>query len=255
MVLLKNTRGPALILTLNRPDSLNALSRELLEELRKAWIAFDRDKTLRIAILTGAGQRAFCAGADLKEMAEERKRGGRRAPRPKGIHKGLDVKKPVICAINGVAVGGGLELAMACDLRIAAEHAKLGLTEVKRALIPAGGGTQRLPRLIPVGKAMEMLLTGETITAAEALSLGLLNRVVPGDGLVETAFELADRIAANGPLAVQAVKRAVREGLDLPFKKALNLETQLIDRIRESRDAADGIAAFAEKRKPDYRGK
>lgn len=250
-VLLRESRGRVLTLALNRPDSLNALNTELLEALRRAWVDFNRDRALWVAVLTGTGDRAFCVGADLKEIHVQ---GPRRKKRPGGIHRGMVVRKPVICAINGTAVGGGLELAMACDLRIAADHAKLGLTEVKRALIPAGGGTQRLPRLVPMGKAMEMLLTGETITAQEALALGLVNRVVPIAELPSAAAAMAEKLCENGPLAMQAIKRAVGEGLEKPLQEGMALESELIQLIRKTKDSREGIAAFVQKRKPDYRG-
>ncbi|MBI2889711.1 MAG: enoyl-CoA hydratase/isomerase family protein [Nitrospirae bacterium] len=239
-------RGHVLRLTLNRPEVLNALNVATLEALRKAWLAFDRDDDLWVAILTGVGERAFCVGADLKELAARSRTGGTR--RPRGIHKGVRVRKPVICAINGLALGGGLELALACDLRIAAEDAQLGLPEVHRGLIPGGGGTQRLPRLIPTGKALEMILTGESVTAKEALAIGLVGRVVPREALQREADQLADKLCAAGIEPLLAAKAAVTRGLQMPLDRALELESTLARRLARSRQAAVRLTKFAEKR-------
>ncbi len=221
------------------------------------------DSALRVAILTGAGDRAFCAGADLSELAElyrsmtpiERRERAEREPGLGGITRNLDPGKPVIAAIGGHCLAGGLELALACDLRVAAEHATFGLPEVRRGIIPGAGGTQRLPRVVPMAVAMEILLTGAAIDARAALRAGLVNRVVPAERVLDEARVLAERIAACAPLAVQTARQAARQGRHLPLEEGLRLEQHLAEPLRTSRDAREGISAFVEKRTPNFEGR
>lgn len=252
-----------LLVMMDRPEARNALNREMGMALTEAWQAFQADPNQRVAILTGVGDKAFCAGADLKEMRSvygsmtplERRERGERMPGLGGLTRNFDAGKPIIAAINGPCLAGGLELALACDMRIAADHAVFGLPEVKRGIIPGAGGTQRLPRAIPVGIAMEMLATGEPIDAERAYSVGLINRVVPLDGLLEAAFALAKTIARNAPLAVQAARAAALKGMHLPLDDGLRLEQFYAEPCRHSEDAQEGIKAFAEKREAIFRGR
>lgn len=240
----------------------NAFDLELSRALADAWIQFRDDSTLWVAIVTGAGEKSFSAGADLGAIGEfyraltplERRHRAETQPGLGGLTRNLDVWKPVIAAVNGYCFGGGLELALACDIRLAAAHAQFGLTETSWGIIPGAGGTQRLPRLIPVGIALEMLFTAKKIDAAEAYRIGLANQVVPQAELLSAAFELAQRICANAPLAVQTAKMAVWKGLELSLADGLRLENALAEPLRQTQDVQEGIAAFAEKRKPQFKG-
>jgi enoyl-CoA hydratase/carnithine racemase len=243
------------IIKINRPEVYNALDFKTLKELESAWYDFRDDDNLWVAILTGSGDKAFCCGADLKEIASIPEEERKRMKRPPGIHKGIDIFKPIICGINGLAVGGGLELALASDIRVASEGARFGLREVCVGLIPAGGGTQRLTRIIPFGIAMEMLLTGKLINADESLRIGLVNKVVPLDKLMSACFEYAEKICENAPIAVRSAKESAIRGLSLPLQDGLRVETLLSLHLRETEDAKEGPKAFAEKRKPNYKGK
>jgi len=255
-------RGHIAIITINRPEAMNALDPETNKELIRAWIDFRDDRELRVAIVTGAGDKAFCAGADLKRIGEfysltpfERREITEQQPALGGITRNLSIWKPIIAAINGVCLAGGFELALACDIRIASENATFGLTEVKWGIMPGAGGTQRLPRIIPLSKALEMILTGEQIDAKEAERVGLVNQVVPLPDLLPTALKIAEKICGNGPLAVRAAKEAILRGLDLPLEEGLRLEQFLAEPLRQSEDAREGIRAFAEKRKPIFKGR
>ncbi len=238
--------GKIAIFTINRPDAMNSLSAQVHKELTEAMIDFRDDPSLWVGIITGAGEKAFSAGADIKEF---RSGSGTVEPARADV-----IWKPFIAAINGYALGGGLELAMTCDLRIAAEHARLGQPEVNIGYMPGNGATQRLPRFIPRAKAAEMMLMGQLIDAQEAYRIGLVNKIVPFDQLMSTAQALADKINENGPLAVRAVKKAAYSGLTMPLNEGFNLETLLGIRVRQSEDAWEGPRAFAEKRKPVYKG-
>jgi enoyl-CoA hydratase/carnithine racemase len=260
-VILLEKKDKIAIITLNRPESYNAMNYQAWKEITDAWIDLKDDPDIWTIILTGAGEKSFCAGQDLKEMArlkvEADKEGRPFVSALPEINptKYLEMPKPVIAAINGFAIGAGLELALACDIRIAAEHAQLGLREVTQAIIPGAGGTQRLPRLIPFGIALELLMTGDLISAQVAFRIGLVNRVVPLVELMPTALALANRINENGPLAVRAVKEAAYKGIQMPLNEGLRFETLLLSKVRESEDAWEGPKAFAEKRKPIYKGR
>ncbi len=263
MSLKQETRDGVLILTLDRPAARNALDRATQHELVEAWTRFRDDDTLRVAILTGAGSEAFCAGADLKELGAiyrsmtplERRERGEREPGLGAITRNFDPRKPTIAAVNGACLAGGLELALACDIRIAADHARFGLPEVRRSILPGAGGTQRLPRALPLGVALEMILTGAPIDTEAALRWGLVSHVVPAAALLDTALQVAALIAANGPLAVRAAREAVYGGLALPLDAALRQEQFLAEPLRQSEDAAEGVRAFIEKRSPRFTGR
>lgn len=249
--------GSVAVLTLNRPKVLNALNAALLGELDAALDAFGADNAVRAVILTGAGEKAFAAGADIQELAAlsvvEGQALAARGQRVFGKMESLG--KPVIAAINGFALGGGCELAMAASVRIASEAAKLGQPEVKLGLIPGYGGTQRLPRLVGKGAALKLLLTGEIIPAAEALWAGLVDEVVPAAELMTRARALAGAMAAMAPIAVRQCLAAVHAGYDLPLDEALAHEAALFGICCGTADKAEGTKAFLEKRKAKWQGK
>jgi enoyl-CoA hydratase/carnithine racemase len=245
-------------ITLNRPERRNAIDPATSQELLEAFTAFKEDDNLWVAIVTGSGDQAFSAGADLVAMADSFAGGEGGVPRNvpfAGITRGFECWKPMIAAINGYCLAGGLELALSCDIRIAAEHATFGLPEPRRAIIPAAGGTQRLPRAVPLAFAMELLLTGDRFDAATALRFGLVSRVVPAGSLMIEAEEIAEHILECGPLAVRAIKQAALQGRQLPLEEGLQLEAQLAGQVFRSEDAREGPTAFAQKRKPVYKGK
>lgn len=252
-------RGRMATVTIDRPDALNALDVESNDQMAAAWADFRDDPDVWIGVLTGEGDRAFCAGADLKSLIPARieaARAGRSAGASfGGITRDFQTWKPMIAAINGYCLAGGLELALACDLRIAADHARFALTEVRWGFIPGGGGTQRLPRTIPRARAMEMILTAEQIDAAEAERLGLVNRVVPLSGLREATDLLVGLLLARGPLALRAAKQAIIQGLDMPLRDGLALESRLFDELLQTEDAREGPRAFAEKRTPNFQAR
>src|SRR5215467_10038974 len=244
--------GPVARVTINRPERLNACDFETYTRLTEIWTEFRDDPTLRVAIFTGTGERAFCAGSDIKSNYVDG-RGTEAARTPYPVM--LELTKPIIAAINGHANGGGLEQALACDIRVAAEHAQFGLGEVRLGWLPGGGGTQRLPRLIPLGRALEMLYTGNRIGAHEALRLGLVDHVVPMSALLSKCEEIATEICKSAPLAVSRIKQAALRGLDLPLADGLKLERDLYLWLQGTDDAREGARAFAEKRPPDWKGK
>jgi len=235
------------VITLNRPKALNAFNSELLEQFSRALINFRDDKDAWVLIITGAGDKAFSSGFDLKEDVPTKF--------PPMITRGLEIFKPIIAAVNGVALGGGLEVALACDFRIASENAKLGVPETRWGLMPGWGGTQRLARLISMGKAVEMVLMARIIDATEALDVGLVNKVVPPSELMNAAMDWASKICELGPLAVRAAKKAVVKGSSLPLEEGLRLEEELFGLLRETEDAKEGPKSFVEKRKPEFKGK
>lgn len=253
--ILYEKRDRIAIITINRPESMNAIDPQTSEELYDAWCDFRDDRELWVAILTGAGDRAFSAGNDLVATAR-----GAGLPITRRVPFGGNTRdfvtwKPTIAAINGYCLAGGLEIALACDIRIAAEHAQFGLPEVRWAIIPGAGGTQRLPRAIPLALAMEMILTGERIDAQRALQAGLVSRVVPADQLMPTALEIAQTICKRGPLAVRAAKESIMRGLDMTLQQGLDLEAMFAARVAASEDAREGPRAFAEKREPQFKGR
>jgi enoyl-CoA hydratase/carnithine racemase len=252
MKVLFEKRAHIAYVTINRRERLNACDFEAYARLAEIWTEFRDDVDLRVAILTGSGERAFCAGSDVKSNYIEA-RGTDPSSSPFPIM--LELQKPIIAAINGHANGGGLEQALACDIRVAAEHAQFGLGEVRLGWLPGGGGTQRLPRLIPLGRALEMLYTGNRIDAAEALRLGLVDHVVPMNQLMSKCESIATEICKSAPLAVQRIKKAALRGLDLPLTDGLRLEREEYKWLVGTDDAREGALAFAEKRPPDWKGK
>jgi enoyl-CoA hydratase/carnithine racemase len=242
------------IITINRPEVLNALSAENLIEMSDLLKRFNNDSDLWACIITGAGEKAFCTGMDVKETQPDGL--GNPAARPENtLVRDLEIWKPLVAAVNGYALGGGLEITLACDIRIASENAVFGLPEVTLGLIPGWGGTQRLSRLIPFGRAVEMILTGKRIDAHEALNLNLVSKVVPQKDLMWTARELAVQLCDSAPLAIQAAKEAVYRGYDIPLAEGLKLESELSGKTMSTKDYAEGRAAFLEKRKSKYKGK
>ena len=250
-------KGPIAYVTINRPDKLNALNMAVMEELRTAFTDVKDDAAIRVVILTGTGEKAFVAGADIGELSKHNTISAKEY-----THKGQSVLdlienlgKPVIACINGFALGGGCELAMACTLRIASENAKLGQPEVKLGIMAGYGGTQRLPRLIGKGRAMQMLLTADMINAQEAYRIGLVNEVVPLADLIKRAEEIAAKIIANAPLACQYTMEAVNHGMNMTLEEGLYLEATLFGVCCSTEDKNEGTKAFLEKRAASFTGK
>jgi len=245
-------KGPIAYATINRPERLNACDFETYNRLAEIWREFDGDPALRVGILTGTGERAFSAGSDVKSDYVD----AHEASRPNPLFPVMGaLGKPIIAAINGHCNGGGLEQALFCDIRVAAEHSQFGLGEVRLGWLPGAGGTQHLPRLIPLGRALEMLYTGNRIDAKEALRLGLIDHMVPMGQLMAKCEAIAGEICKSAPLAVQAIKRAALRGLDMPFADGLKLEREFFNSLQKTEDAREGARAFAEKRPPQWKGK
>jgi E-phenylitaconyl-CoA hydratase len=242
-------------ITINRPERMNALDDDHYRGLSAAWERVRDDHDVRVAIVTGAGNRAFTAGADLSGRVEPEPHEFWLTQRDQLLNRGLEVWKPVVAAVNGHCLGGGMTLLLATDLRVAADHATFGLPEVRRGLIPANGGTQRLLEQLPHAVAMEVLLTGEPIDADTALRWGLLNAVVPETDVLVTARRYALRVAANAPLAVQAAKEAALRARGMSRADGLRLEQAMQRALRQTDDAREGAAAFVEKRPPVFRGR
>ena len=245
------------VVTLNRPKVMNALNRALFSELDDVFISLAKDPAVRAIILTGAGEKAFAAGADISELAGLSAVDGQQlAQRGQAVFRKIETcGKPVIAAIQGFALGGGCELAMACTIRIASERARLGQPEVKLGLLPGYGGTQRLPRLVGKGAALKLLLTGDMVDAQEAFRIGLVDEVVPAEALMPRAETLARAIAQQAPLAVAGCLRAVEAGYDLPIESGLELEASLFGLACATEDKAEGTRAFLEKRAPTWQGR
>ncbi len=242
--------------TIDRPDKLNALNATVIAELGDAVTRIETDAAVRGVILTGSGSKAFVAGADISELAAQTPMQGKaRSALGQQVFRRLErCGKPVIATVNGFALGGGCELAMACHIRIAADHAKFGQPEVKLGIGPGYGGTARLPRLVGKGRALELLLTGGTIDAAEAFRIGLVNRVVPGDKLLAESETLLRTILENGPLAIRTCLELVNAGLDTTLEQALSLEANHFGLLSATDDMREGTKAFLEKRKPAFKG-
>jgi enoyl-CoA hydratase/carnithine racemase len=256
---ISRVRDNVLVLTINRPEAMNSLDPETNQELEIAWRAFEHNDDLRVAVLTGAGTSAFSAGADLKKTLPSFRNqvlandntvwspGG-------GIARGLDLSKPVIAAVNGHAIAGGLEIALACDIRICSTNATFSLAEAKLGLCPGAGGSQRLFRAVPLSIAMEMLLTGDPIDADTAFRIGLVNRVVASEALMTTAMELATRISKCAPLAIKAIKELAQLHSGESFERAMKVEHDVFLRLMRTNDAKEGYTAFVEKRLPKFIG-
>lgn len=256
-VLLVEHRPPVLILTLNRPQSRNALNSQLLRELELAVDQTRLSEDLRVLIITGAGEKAFCAGADLKErltMSETEVRSFLSTIRRVFV-KIEESSLPVIAAINGVALGGGTELALACDLRVASSSALMGLTETRLAIIPGAGGTQRLTRLVGPSLAKELIFTGRKLTAQEGLSIGLVNRIAESEELIDACLEVAGDISQGGPIALAQAKFAINKGQDVELQTGLAIEASAYEVCIPTEDRLEGLKAFKEKRKPVYKGR
>ena len=256
-VLLRREEEGILTLTLNRPEVMNSLNFELLHRLRDQVDLVRHRRDVRVIVITGSGEKAFCSGADLKERA---------GLPPEKVKEFIftirnlftaieQLGMPVIAAVNGIALGGGTELALACDIRIAATAATLGLTETRLAIIPGAGGTQRLPRLIGRGKAKELIFTGRRVESAEALQIGLVNRVVPPEALIDECRRMAAMICETGPIAIEQAKYAINHGLETDLATGLAIESAAYWVTIPTEDRLEGLTAFREKRKPVYKGK
>ena len=255
MDVILSKQGPVGYVTINREKAYNALNSAVIESVEQIFSDLERDESVLVVVITGAGQKAFIAGADIKEIREAG------VTRTELVKKGQEIfskirnsSKVVIAAVNGYALGGGCELALCCDIRIASKNARFGLTEVKLGLMPGYGGTQLLPRFIGTGAAKYLIFSGEMITAEEAYRIGLVERVCSSEALMEEVDELASKISSNGHFAVRACKRAINFGTQLSIDDALKLELEIYDKVARSADAEEGIAAFLEKRSPTFMG-
>lgn len=257
MTILTTVKERIATITISRPEAMNSLDPETLQALNVAFQEANADEEVRAVVLTGEGNAAFCTGSDLKKTMPPKEsfaeltfgRISRYYP-----FAGVDIDKPIICAINGYALAGGMELALACDIRIASSNAKFGQSEVRVGSIPAAAGTQRLPRTVGMSDAMLMMLTGDTIDATEALRIGLVSRVVPQAELMDLAMSIARRIVENAPLSVRAIKKLVRDGAEMPLSVAIQSEQYVLGLIRDTHDRIEGRKAFQEKRKPQFDG-
>jgi len=252
--LILDREGSIAVVTINRPDKLNALHVSMIADLETLIGELSADDGVGVIVLTGAGEKSFIAGADIGGLAEQGVFGGREAVRVgQSLTRAFEFSpKPVIAAINGYCLGGGLEMALGCDLRFASTNARLGLPEVSLGLIPGYGGTQRLPRLIGMGRALQMILTGDPVTAEEALSLGLVNGVFEPEGLMEGVFAVARKIISRGPTAVGLAKQSARRGAQMSLDEGLELEADLFGIISSTDEMREGLAAFLDKRKPSW---
>jgi enoyl-CoA hydratase/carnithine racemase len=261
MAISSERKGKIMCITINRPEVMNALDHEHIEELRKAFSDFRDDPELWVCILTGAGDKAFCAGADMTKVIGRKinwspdSKADPDTTDPISGYYELNIWKPMIAAINGFCLAGGLGIALVCDIRICSENATFGTMGTSRGILPGAAQTQTLPRVIPLAKALELFFTAERIDAQEAYRLGLVNKVVPQAELMKAAWEMAEKIAKNAPLAVYASKQACINGLDLSLGEGIALEANLREKLFSTEDAAEGVAAFREKRQPNFKGR
>ncbi len=248
--------GKIAVITLNRPEALNSFDPEQLDQFNKALYDFNEDENLWVAIVTASGERAFSVGADIKTTLPRIQNSAQRGEMPApAICEDMQIWKPIIAAINGACLGGGFEVALACDIRIAAENATFGFPEINLGLIPGWGGTQRLPRSVPLAKAAEMLTSGRPIDANEAYRIGLVNKVVPAAELMAEAKKMAEALLKPAPLAARAAKQAMMQGLNTTLLSGLEIEYQLEKYVTKSEDFKEGRQAFMEKRKADFKAK
>jgi len=257
MKLIYEVKDRVAYITINRPEAMNAMDAEVYAELSKAWIDVRDNPDIWVAVITGAGEKAFTAGADLKSFVNRTKEKADFWLTQKDmiLNRGLEVWKPVIAAVNGYCLAGGMTLLFATDIRIASENAVFEISEVKRGLLPGNGGTQRALNQFPYAIAMEMLLLGRRLTAQEALACGFINKVVPLKDLMQTAEQYARRLCENGPLALRAVKELAIRSQSVPLEHGLRLESSFQEFLRTTEDFKEGPKAFAEKRKPEYKAK
>jgi enoyl-CoA hydratase len=252
--ILTETRGRVGLVTLNRPEAMNALNPTILRELMEALEAFDADETVGAMAITGS-EKVFAAGADIKEMAEASEEQMRRDPFINSFSRIRKIKKPVVAAVSGWALGGGCELAMACDMIVASERARFGQPEITIGVIPGAGGTQRLTLAVGKAIAMEMVLNNRTLSAQEALQFGLVNRVAPVESYLQEALSLAEEVAGRAPLAVRVGKQAVNAAFEGSLTEGLSAEKELFYSLFSTEDQKEGMRAFIEKRKPEWKGK
>lgn len=259
MGIIYEKRNRVAYITINRPEARNAIDFETARELNQAWQDFRDDDNLWIGVITGAGDKSFSAGADLKSMIPALTGAAPGGPANDGgfggITRGFECWKPIVAAVNGYCFAGGFEIMLACDLRIASENATFGLTEVRWGIIPGAGGTQRLPRSVPLARAMEIVLMAEPISARDAYDIGLINKVVPQAELMNEVERWAAALLQRGPLALRAAKQAMLQGLSMPLDEGLQLEQRLFRGLLGTEDAREGPMAFAQKRKPEFKGK
>lgn len=249
-------KGPVAIIRINRPDKLNAMNAQVKEEIAHALAELEKDDGTHVVVLTGVGDKAFVAGADINEFAGKKPIDTWNAYGHTSLYNVVDrFPKPIIAMINGYCLGGGCELAMACDIRVASDKAQLGQPEINIGIIPGGGGSQRLPRLVGLGKALELILTGDRIPATEALEIGLVDTVVPHEELEKQTMALAEKIASKSPVAVRLAKAAVKASVNMPLDQGLRHEQSLFSAVFSTEDKEEGVRAFQEKRPPQWKGR
>ena len=249
-------KGAVAVIRLNRPDKLNAMNTKLKDEVAHALGDLEKDDSVHVAVITGVGDKAFVAGADINEFAGKKPADQWAAYGPASLYNVVDrFPKPILAMINGYCLGGGCELAMACDIRIASDKAQLGQPEINIGIIPGGGGSQRLPRLVGLGKALELILTGDRIPAQEANRIGLVDAVVPHAELEARTMELAEKIASKSPIAVRLAKAAVKASANAPLEQGLRYEQSLFSVVFSTEDKEEGVRAFLEKRTPVWKGR